>query len=117
MRPGPSRTALRELGDEVQLAVVDDRVHGIEAQAVEAILLQPVERVVDEEVAHGAAVLAVEVDRRAPRRVMTVGEELRRVRVQLVAFRAEVVVDHVEQHRSPRACAASTRAFRSSGVP
>ena len=29
-----------------------DRVHGVEAQAVEAVLLQPVERVVDEEVAH-----------------------------------------------------------------
>ena len=47
------------------------------------------------------AALAVEVDRRAPRRLVPLGEELRRVRVQVVAFGAEVVVDDVEQHHEP----------------
>ena len=41
---------------------------------------------------------AVEIDRRAPGRVMPVGEELRRIGVQIISFGAEVVVDHVEHH-------------------
>ena len=45
--------------------------------------------------------LAVEVDRGAPGRLVAVGEGLRRDRVQVGALRAEVVVDHVEQHHQP----------------
>ena len=52
----------------MRLAAVDDRVHGVEAQAVEVVLLEPVERVVDEEVAHRARLS--EVDRGAPGRVL-----------------------------------------------
>ena len=37
----------RDLLQDVLLAAVDDRVDGVEAQAVEAELLEPVERVVD----------------------------------------------------------------------
>ena len=44
--------ALGDLGDDVRPAVVEDGVHGVEAQAVEVEFLEPVERVVDEEVAH-----------------------------------------------------------------
>ena len=45
----------RELLDEMGIAVVDDGMDRIEAQPVEAVFLQPVEGVVDEEVAHDAA--------------------------------------------------------------
>ena len=41
------------------------------------------------------------VDRRAPRRLALGVEELRRVALQVVALRSEVVVDDVEQHREP----------------
>ena len=84
--------------DDVGLRVVADGVDGVEAQAVEMELLQPVERVVDEEVAHDLAARGVEVDRRAPRRGVARVEEGRRIGVQVVALRAEVVVDDVEQH-------------------
>src|SRR6187399_3299078 len=60
-------------------------MYGVEAQAVEVKLVEPVERVVDEEVAHDAAVLAVEIDRMPPRSAMARGEELRCVSVQIVA--------------------------------
>src|SRR5690554_1768997 len=33
-----------ELGQEVRVRIVDDRVHGVEAQTVEAVLLEPEER-------------------------------------------------------------------------
>ena len=45
---------------------IGDLVDGVEAQAVEAILLEPVERVVDEEVAHRPALVG---DGGAPGRV------------------------------------------------
>ncbi len=83
---GPDRRApgCFSFADEVQLAVVEHRMNGIESQAVELILLQPVQRVLDEEIAHGLAVLAVEVDRRTPGCLVALGEELRRVGVQPV---------------------------------
>ncbi len=69
LRPISSRSAAR--------AVVADGVDGVEAQAVEMEFLEPVERVLDEEVAHlprAAKLIA------APHGVlMSLGEELRRV--------------------------------------
>src|SRR5207302_5140734 len=65
---------------------------------VETVLLEPVERVVNEEVAHGAALLAVVVDGRAPRRVMRRVEELRSVGVKVVAFGPEMVVHDVQKN-------------------
>ena len=62
------------------VAVVDDRVHRVEPQPVEMILLQPVERVLDHEVAHRPARGAVVIDRRAPWRLVPLGEEMRRDR-------------------------------------
>ncbi len=98
-RPGSAaRTAGRELGDDADGRGVRDRVHRVDAQAVEVELGEPVERVVDVEVAHRAAALRIEIDRRPPGRDMRRIEERRRVGVQVVAFRAEVVVDDVEQH-------------------
>ena len=87
-----------ELFEEVRGARVLHRMHRIQAQAVEVELLEPVERVVDEEVAHRARMLSVEVERRAPGRMPRLVEELRRVLAEVIPLRAEMVVDHVEQH-------------------
>ena len=45
-------SALGDLGDDVLLAIVEDRMDGVEPEAVEVIFLEPVQRVVDEEVPH-----------------------------------------------------------------
>src|SRR5215469_8666955 len=74
-----------DLADDVRLTRIVHLVYRVEAQPVKVILLQPVEGVVDEELAHRAAVGAVEVDRRAPGSRVTLVEELRRVPVQVVA--------------------------------
>ena len=55
LAPGALAHAARKLGQEVGRGVVDDRVHGVEPQAVGMELFQPVERVVDEELAHRLA--------------------------------------------------------------
>ena len=102
--------ALGDLGDDVRPAVVEDGVHGIEAQAVEVELLEPVERVVDEEVAHRRAFGAIEIDAGAPGRLMPIGEEGLGVGVQVIPGRAEMVVDHVEEdHHAERMGAVDER--------
>jgi hypothetical protein len=68
---------VRDLGDDARHRAVADRMHRVEPQPVEVVFVQPVERVVDVEVAHDARIAAVKVDRGAPR-VLTPGvEELR----------------------------------------
>ncbi len=77
---------------------IDDCVRGVEPQSVEAVVDQPCARVFDEERAH---VGDAQIDRGAPRRVVALGEERRRVRVEVVPFGTEVVVDHIEQDGEP----------------
>jgi hypothetical protein len=54
------------IGQFAQPRVVVDSVHRVETQPVETIFVDPVDGVIREEVAHFAA---LEIDRRAPRRV------------------------------------------------
>lgn len=83
--------ALGQLGEET---AVGNRMHGVEAQPVEAVVQQPHQGVVDEEVAHFAA---AEIDAVAPGRLLVVAEEVLGIAAQVVAVRPEVVVDHVEK--------------------
>ena len=71
---------LRKLSENVGRAGVNDGMDCIETQAIEVIFLQPVERIVNEEIPYDTAVRAVKVDCVSPRGVMTIGEELWRVR-------------------------------------
>lgn len=91
----PALHAIDELIDEVRVAVVEHRVYGIDAQAIEAILLQPIKRVLDEELAHDRV---REIDCAAPRRVMFGSKKISGITVQIIPFRAEVVVHHIDQH-------------------
>ena len=77
---------------------VENRVQRVEPQPVDVVLLDPVAGVPDEVTPHLVAVAVVEVDRRAPWRVITVGE-VGGVIVEIISLRPEVVVDHVEHHR------------------
>src|ERR1700686_135225 len=95
---GPLAHTRGELDENIRRGFVDDPIHRVQAQSVETVLLEPIERVVNEEVAHGAALRAVVVDGRAPRRVMRGVEELRSVGVKIVAFGPEVVVHDVEKN-------------------
>ena len=76
--------------------MIDDRVHGIDAQAVDVKLIDPLQRVVNEEPAHVVAVRAVEIERQSPRRLVAVGE-VRAVLAEIVSLGTEVVVDDVEE--------------------
>src|SRR3546814_7235433 len=71
--------SLREFVEKIRIV---DRVHRVEAQAVEAIFVQPVQCVVNEELAYRPA---PEVDRRAPRCMAIFGEEIRCVGMEVIA--------------------------------
>ncbi len=108
--PQPSRlvalvlqheVSTRHLGTDriaelLQEAVIIDGVHCIQAQPVKSILLQPHQRVVDEEALH---MRLFEVDGLTPRRAAPAVEEALGILRQMVALWPEMVVDHVKQHR------------------
>ena len=65
------------------------------------VFLDPVEGVVDEKFPNRTGSVAIDIERGAPRRLVPVGEGLRRDRVDVGALRPEMVVDDVEQHHQP----------------
>ncbi len=73
-------------------------MHRIQAQAIEAVIAQPHQRIVDEEPPHP---WLAEVDGLAPRGGAVVTEEPPCVVAQTVPLRPEVVVDHIQQHGKP----------------
>jgi hypothetical protein len=85
-----------DLGDDVAGRIVVDGLDGIEAQAIEVILAQPVEGVFDDEAADVNAAEIIVIDGVAPGSFVAGGE----VRAQLgkiISLIAEVVVDDVEE--------------------
>jgi hypothetical protein len=82
----------------VRLAVVGDGVDRVEPQPVEVVFLQPIERIVEEEVAHHAAAFTIHIDPGAPWCRVAIGKEALGVGVKIVSGWAEVIVDHIEEH-------------------
>ena len=89
---------LLNVREDVADAEVVDRLHGVEAKAVDVEVADPRAGVVNEERAHRVAFRTVKIDRVSPRRVVAVGE-VRAELAEVVSFRAEVIVDNVEDDR------------------
>src|SRR5260370_39246887 len=90
-----------QVSEDGRRGIVDDRVNRVQAQSVEMVFGQPVERVVDEEVPHDSAVSAIEVDAVSPGSRVPISKELWRVGPEIISFRAKVVVDNIQQdHQS-----------------
>ena len=96
---GPGRR--RDLGDDVRMAVVHERMRRVEPQAVEPILSNPVNGVVDDQAADHRRARTIEVDGAAPRRVMPFVDVFRQELRQVRALRPEVVVDDIEDDAQP----------------
>jgi hypothetical protein len=90
----------RQLLQKRRRRAIDQRVHRVQPQAVDAEVAQPLRGVVQQERAHAVAAGTVEVDRVAPRRLRGVGEVGPEAR-QVVPVRSEVVVDDVQDHGEP----------------
>src|SRR5947207_3737805 len=85
----------RQLVEPVGLG---DRMGRIEAQSVEAILHQPIQRVLGEIAPHFRP---AKVDRPAPRCLHLIPKELRSIACEIIPVRSEVVVDDVEKNHQP----------------
>ena len=81
---------------------VEDLLRGVEAETVEMKFVDPVAGIGDDELAHRRGIRAVEVDRLAPFVFVSIGEVVVGELREVVAVRAEVVVDHVENHTESR---------------
>ncbi len=91
-----------------QPVLVEDGVHGVQAQAVDAEFVQPAVGAVLEEPPHGGL---AEVDRGAPGRHDIGAEERGRVAGQVVAVRAEVVADEIQHDADVQAMGAIDEAL------
>jgi hypothetical protein len=85
-----------EFFEKVFGAGIADLIDGVEAQTVEAILPQPVQGVLDDEIADRPRGV---VDGAPPGGVDVGVEEARRIGVEVVSVRSEVIVDDVEKDR------------------
>src|ERR1700693_3849785 len=83
----------------------------VQAESVEPILRQPIQGVVDEEVADDPAFRSIEIDGVAPGSLVPVGKKLRRVGVEIISFWAEMVVDHIQQNHHSMVMRTSNQAF------
>src|SRR6185437_10829267 len=108
---------LGELDQDMARAFVDDGMHGVEAQPIEMEFLKPVECVFDIEIADRPCLGTIEVDRGTPGRVMAIGDEIRRVEMEIIALGAEVVVDDVEKYRETPPVAGLDEALQIGGPP
>src|SRR5271154_3273394 len=87
--------AFREFSEKMMRAEIADAVDGIEAQPIEAKLLEPIQCVGNEEIAHRAVVPAVKVQRGAPGSAIARGEVTAKL-AEIISFGAEVIVDDIE---------------------
>src|SRR5690348_575177 len=72
-------------------------MNGVEAQGVDVKIGEPMESILNEEAPDRFAVSAIEIDGLTPRRAVAIGE-IRTKIIEVIALRAEVVVDDVESH-------------------
>ena len=83
--------------EDVILGAVVDVLRGIQPQAIQMELVDPVAGIRDAEFADRPGIVAVEVDGRAPVRGL-LAEVLRGEFGEVVAVGAEMIVDHVQDH-------------------
>src|SRR4029077_19680698 len=86
-----------EVAEHGDFAGLHDAVHGIKAQPVETVFIEPVKRILDGE---GANLRQAIIDRAAPRR-LSVGEEIRRIAGKVISLWPEMIVDHIEKDHQP----------------
>src|SRR5581483_2900135 len=91
-----------QFGQEVMCAEIKDSVDRIQPQAIEMIVFEPVQRVLAKKSSHVVAARTVEIYGLTPWCSITVGEIWCEC-TKVVAFRPEMVVNHVQHGGQPMA--------------
>ena len=92
----------RDRGQDVLVGVVEDLLRRIEPKPVEVVLVDPHAHVPQDELAHGRGPVLVEVEDVAPIAPMAAAQVPIPEQREVAAVGAEVVVDHIEDHRDPQ---------------
>src|SRR5882724_3414844 len=87
-----------QLFEKMDCRGIKNSVHGIDAQSVKMIVPEPHQCVVAKKTSYFVTLRPVEINRFAPRSRITLGE-IGTKSGEVVAGRAQVVVDNVENHR------------------
>ncbi len=82
--------------------MIENRVHGVEAQRVDMKFGDPIQRVLNEIISYLVAERAVEIERLSPRRFIAIGEVGTEVG-EIISLGSEMVIDHVKDHGQDRA--------------
>src|SRR6267143_5892330 len=85
-----------KLGEEWEGTRIEDSMNSVQSKSVDVKLLQPVHRILDEEVANFITVRAIEVQSRSPGRAITV-RKIGAVVAKVIPFRSQMVVNHVQR--------------------
>src|SRR5690606_338721 len=93
---------------QLLLTPFHDVIVATETQPVEAIFLEPVQCIMDREVAYGLQCI---VDRISPGSMRVGGEEIRCVCRQKVPLRSEMIVDHVKKDHQTAAVGLVDQSF------
>ncbi len=76
---------------------INNRVDGIEPKRIDVVIVHPLQRVLDEIAPHIVAICIGKINRLSPRRFVKVREIRTEIR-QVISFRTQVVVNHIERH-------------------
>src|SRR5688500_11776244 len=88
-------------GKYMGIGIINDCMHSVKSQTIKVIFFQPIESVMNKKISDRATTIAIEIDRGSPWCLMTFGEKLRRVHMEVVAFRTKMVIDHIQQDHQP----------------
>ncbi len=91
-------SGFRQFRQNVPGAEVVNGVNRVQPQRIAVAGLEPVADILDHVFAHAGAVRAVVIDGVAPRGAVVVGK-VGSQSPEIIAFRAEVVVDHIDDNR------------------
>src|ERR1700739_4096807 len=73
-----------QLTQNIGLGMGENRMHGVKAQPLDAIFLEPIKGVVNKVVADGSAAWTIEINGLAPGSVVVFGEKLWRIQGQII---------------------------------
>ena len=100
----------RQFVEKMARGKVENAVNSVYSQGINVKLAHPVNSVVDEELPNLIAMRAVKINCGPPRRSVSF-REIRSEIGQVVALRAEVVVNHIQDHGQPAAGGTHRQAF------
>src|SRR5687768_3523565 len=89
---------LREFTDQMHLRSVANRMNGIEAKTINAIILHPVNCILDKKTPYGPGAGTIEIKALPPRCGMTRMKKILAEGSEVISIRPQVIVNHIQDN-------------------